>query len=73
MPRNGQILDPESLAIAANACLAAWDSVEATMIDSKGDVRRTIALRIMDAVAEGERDPERLKQIGLRQIDGSSS
>jgi hypothetical protein len=69
MPYRGQIYDSATLALVANAGVAAWREFEAGHHSiAEAEVRRMV-LRIMDAVADGERDPERLKEIALRLMD----
>ena len=75
MPRLGKnFFAHEELTVAANACVAAWDDIAGNgglSGPAGAELRRTIALRIMDAVANGERDLERLKLIALRKMDGA--
>ncbi len=55
----------------ASAFDAAWDEVEFALasntFDSTG-VRTLMSVRIMAAVRDGERDPQRLKELALEAI-----
>ncbi len=60
-------LDPETVALMGRVCDSAWNEAQrwlslAPMGDGSG-LRETMALRIMAAVAHGERDPQRLRLI----------
>jgi hypothetical protein len=65
MPYRGQVYDPETLALVANAAVAAWTEFAGDGPIAEAEIRLMV-LRVMDAVAEGERDPDRLRQIALR-------
>jgi hypothetical protein len=64
---------PHKLALMTLALDAAWEEVE-TVIRDKGSkstaLRTTMALKIMVAVKEGERDLGRLTQLALETING---
>ena len=63
--------DPETLGVVTRAFDEAWIDIQ-VMLGAKPlnatAIRSTLAKRIMIAVAEGERDPARLKWIALRSI-----
>ena len=64
---------PHKLALMTLALDAAWEEVEATVRDKEGRrnaLRTTMALKIMAAVKEGERDLGRLTQLALEAING---
>jgi hypothetical protein len=77
MPFSNAAYDPETLALLTRAFDDAWREVEATKIAGEtGDgagIRTALAIRIMIAANEGERDPERLKRLALQAIDGRSA
>ncbi len=52
-------------------CDAAWHELQLRLHarDDPSHARDLMALRILGAVTEGERDPERLKAIALTAID----
>jgi hypothetical protein len=61
--------DCETVALMGRVCDDAWRDLQATMFfplpsDAEETLHR-IAARIMAAVAEGERDPTRLKAIAM--------
>ena len=74
MPFSGASYDPESLHLLTQAFEAAWREVQAANPNqTEADLaimRKMMALRIMAAANEGERDPERLKDLALRAVDG---
>ena len=63
----------EAFSLSMQASDAAWGELQAIKHRiPPGDalvIRRTLTLRIMQAVREGERDPERLKSLGLNAIE----
>ena len=66
--------DSDSVALMGCVCDEAWREVQATVafptpMDSDHFLRE-LAIRVMAAVAAGERDPGRLKAIALDGIDG---
>ena len=64
---------PHKLALMTLALNAAWEEVETTVRDEecgRNALRTTMALKIMAAVKEGERDLGRLTQLGLEAING---
>jgi hypothetical protein len=68
-----QSFDPDTVAMMGRVCDSAWNEAGrwlsfAPMGDASG-LRETMALRIMAAVAHGERDPLRLRLIALEALD----
>jgi hypothetical protein len=66
--------DPGTVALMGRACDDAWKELQKkvffpTLADER-DIRHLIALRVMTAVADGERDPVRLKTAALEAIEG---
>ena len=64
---------PHKLALMTLAIDAAWEEVETTVRDKEGRrnaLRTTMALKIMAAVKEGERDLGRLTRLALEAING---
>ena len=64
---------PHKLALMTLALDAAWEEVETTIRDKecrRNALRTTMALKIMAAVKEGERDLGRLTQLALEAING---
>ena len=64
---------PHKLALMTLALDAAWEEVEATVRDKEcrsNSLRTIMALQIMAAVKEGERDLGRLTQLALEAIIG---
>ena len=64
---------PHKLALMTLALDAAWEEVKATVRDKeccRNALRTTMALKIMAAVKEGERDLGRLTQLALEAING---
>ena len=63
--------DPETLDLMTRAFDAAWDEVGLVLasntIDPTG-LRTVMSVRIIVAVRDGERDPERLKEVALDAI-----
>jgi hypothetical protein len=74
MPFPRESYDPNTLAVLTAAFNSAWREVQATNGDRpEGEMittRKMMALRIMDAANQGERDIERLKAVALRSVDG---
>jgi hypothetical protein len=63
--------DPETLALMTKAFDAAWEEVGFALARGDSDpnaIRSLMAIRIMAAVRDGERDPERLKELALEAI-----
>ena len=71
MLQTQQSFDSETVALMGRICDAAWAELQ-KRIGPCGDpinVHTLMALRVIQAVADGERNPERLKAIALRAID----
>jgi hypothetical protein len=66
--------DPATVALMGRACDGAWHELRTKVffpsLADERDIRHLIALRIMTAVADGERDFERLKVAALEAIEG---
>ena len=63
--------DAETLGLMKKAFDAAWEEVGfalASKDDNPTALRKLMAVRIMAAVRDGERDPERLKEMALETI-----
>jgi hypothetical protein len=72
MPFGGASYDPETLDLMTGAFNAACEELRLAKgaEASAESVRTTMALRIMAAVAAGEREPGRLKLLALHAVDG---
>ncbi|HYD48005.1 MAG TPA: hypothetical protein VEB21_06650 [Terriglobales bacterium] len=61
--------DPETVAMMGHVCDEVWLIVQATMTcqttAQEQALRSDLARRVMAAVVDGERDPERLLQMAL--------
>ncbi len=63
--------DPQTLALMRSAFDAAWEEIEYALAGSQlnpTELRTAMAFRIMLAVSDGERDPERLKELAIETI-----
>ena len=65
--------DPETVAMMGRVCDGAWNEATNRLSlfsgrDSTG-LRNVLALRVMAAVAHGERDPDRLRLRALAALD----
>ena len=63
--------DAETLDLMGQAFDAAWEEVGLALAsndDNPTALRKLMAVRIMAAVRDGERDPERLKELALEAI-----
>jgi hypothetical protein len=65
--------DPETVALMGRVCDDAWNEAQrwlslAPVGDATG-FRAMLALRVMAAVANGERDPQRLRLVALSALD----
>jgi hypothetical protein len=66
-----ELYDSDAVALMGRVCDAAWQELQ-VRLNTRSDfthARDLMAMRILGAVAQGERDPERLKAIALRAID----
>jgi hypothetical protein len=65
--------DSEALLLMGRVCDELWaevkDQTVFISVDIENEVRRRMALRVLAAVAGGERDPLRLKAIGFNGSD----
>ncbi len=72
--QKGATFLPDAVALMARVCDEAWAEIQAKYFHASQadptEVRRLLASRILEAVADGEVDPQRLKQIALEAIDG---
>jgi hypothetical protein len=74
MPFPSDSFDAETLALMRKAFDEAWEEIGFALARDDFDpsgVRTLMALRIMAAVRDGERDPERLKELALRAIENA--
>lgn len=66
--------DAATVALMGRACDDAWHEIRKKVffpsLADERDIRHLIALRVMTAVADGERDCERLKTAALEAIEG---
>ena len=71
MPFAGASYDPETLAMMTRVLDEAWHELRSVnaAADAAPTLRTTMATRIMAAVAEGEREPSKLKLLALQTID----
>jgi hypothetical protein len=74
MPFSEASYDAQTLALVTEAFEGAWHEVQTWYPGRNAEdlmtTRKMMALRIMTATKDGERDPERLKLIALRAVDG---
>jgi hypothetical protein len=74
MPFSRASYDAQTVALLTRAFEGAWREVQLSHPGcTAGDLtttRKMMALRIMTAAKEGERDPERLTLVALRAVDG---
>jgi hypothetical protein len=70
---NDRIYSPETVALMTAAFDRVCQAVSHQMNEKNGneDMRRTLALIILRYVDRGERDPERLADVALREWTGS--
>jgi hypothetical protein len=71
MPFPKDCYDAETLGLMTHAFDAAWEEAEYALASNAFDptaLRKLMAVRIMAAVRDGERDPERLKELALDAI-----
>lgn len=64
--------DPETLSVVGRAFDAAWREFQRTRsepADRLETTRKMMALRVMAAANDGERDPQRLKQLAIQVAD----
>ncbi|HEX9881609.1 MAG TPA: hypothetical protein VGA65_03790 [Hyphomicrobium sp.] len=74
MPFSDASYDPQTLGLLMKAFDKAWHEVQSLnpgcTASQLSTTRKMMALRIMDAANKGERDPERLKDMAVRAVDG---
>jgi hypothetical protein len=65
--------DPATVAMMGRVCDGAWDEAtnRLSLFSARDStsLRNVLALRVMAAVANGERDPERLRLMALAALD----
>ena len=71
LPPDG--FDPDTVAMMGRVCDEAWREAERRLsltsaADTSG-LRDVVALRVMAAVANGERNPDRLRLLALAALD----
>jgi hypothetical protein len=68
-----QSFDPETVAMMGRVCDEAWEEARSRpsfrLKETPTGMRNFVVLRIMAAVAVGQRNPERLKAIALDALD----
>jgi hypothetical protein len=72
MPFSNQSYNPETLAVMTQAFNAAWDALQANGVPAsvtQEQAREQLAQRIIRAVNQGDRDPERLRLLALKTFD----
>ncbi|MFZ1990913.1 MAG: hypothetical protein WAW96_14210 [Alphaproteobacteria bacterium] len=74
MPFSDASYDPQTLALLTQAFEEAWREVQTCHSGRTADdlvtTRKMMALKIMTAANKGELDPERLRLLALRAVDG---
>jgi hypothetical protein len=74
MPFSKASYDPHTLAVLTQAFEEAWRQVRiwhpGCTADQLVTTRKMMALRMMTAAKAGESDPERLRLLALRAVDG---
>jgi hypothetical protein len=76
MPFSGCNYDPETLALMTRVLDETWQAVISKSVYRALDPTKTrheMALRIMQAVDEGQRDPENLRRVAMRVVEGHST
>ena len=68
--------DPPTVALIGRVCDEVWLDLERKQVFvdtvSEFEMRRLIVRKLIAAVADGERDPERLKSLALRSVLGGA-
>jgi hypothetical protein len=71
LPR--EAFDPDTVALMGRVCDDAWNDAQRWLsLGPMGDpssLRETLALRVIAAVAHGERDPQKLRLLALQALD----
>ena len=76
MPFSVGAYDPETLALMTRVLEDTWQAVISKSVYRALDPTRTrheMALRIMQAVDEDQRDPENLRRVAMLAIEGRST
>ena len=76
MPFSERNYDPETMALMTRVLDETWQAVISKSVYRALDPTRTrheMALRIMQAVDEGQRDPENLRRVAMLAIEGHST
>jgi len=65
--------DPDTVALMGRVCDEAWIEAQRWLslapMNDTSRLRETLALRVMAAVANGERDPQKLRLLALQTLD----
>jgi hypothetical protein len=68
-----EAFDPATVALMGRVCEGAWDEAtnRLSLFSARDStsLRNVLALRVMAAVANGERDPDRLRLMALAALD----
>jgi len=76
MPFSDRVYDPETLALMTRVLDETWQAVLSKSVYRALDptrTRRAMALLIMKAVDDGQRDPDHLKQVAMLAVEGRST
>jgi hypothetical protein len=76
MPFSGRVYDPETLGLIARVLDETWQAVLSKSVYralDPGRTRRAMAMLIMQAIADGHRDPDHLKRVAMLAIEGRST
>ena len=76
MPFSGRAYDPNDLALMTRVLDETWQAVLSKSVYRALDPTRTrhdMALRIMQAIDEDQRDPENLRRVAMLAIEGHST
>ena len=75
MPFSGRAYDPDDLALMTRVLDETWQAVLSKSVYRALDptqTRRAMALRILQAVDEGQRDPDDLRRVAMLAVEGHS-
>jgi hypothetical protein len=61
--------EPELVALMGSVVDEAWEEAQCRLSADPSELRNLVAVRVMAAVAIGQKDPERLKAIALEALD----
>jgi hypothetical protein len=75
MPFSDTSYDPETLSLLERAFKEAWSEIQVAVPAAMAHgtletTRKMMALRIMAAAKDGERNPDRLKAVAIQAVDG---